>query len=180
MPDEAAASQRRGDGGRKRRAVALAVLVAVQSIAAVFFVADVAADLRWAGWTAHTALEAVVTVALVIGIVFGATETRRAVERAGRAEAALSAASGAFHDLMRSYFERWALTPAESEVATLAIKGFDVAEIAELRGAAASTVRVQLTRVYAKAGVANRGQLVGLFIEDLMGEALVPAAVDRR
>ena len=75
--------------------------------------------------------------------------------------------------MIEVYFDRWKLTAAEANVALLAIKGFEVAEIAELRGASASTVRVQLTRVYAKAGVASRTQLLSLFIEDLMGEDLV-------
>ena len=105
---------------------------------------------------------------LVLGILFAALEMRRTLERARRAEIAVSAASGAFAELIAANFERWALTPAESEVALLALKGFDVAEIADLRAAASGTVRAQLAHVYAKANVSNRSQLVSLFIEDLL------------
>ena len=48
-----------------------------------------------------------------------------------------------------------------------------MAEIAGLRGAQAGTVRVQLAKVYAKAGVTSRTQLLSVFIEDLMGEDLI-------
>jgi DNA-binding CsgD family transcriptional regulator len=54
----------------------------------------------------------------------------------------------------------------------LALKGLDVAEIAEMRGAAAGTVRAQLTRIYAKAGVSGRAQFAAWFVEDLLGEGL--------
>jgi len=61
---------------------------------------------------------------------------------------------------------------AEADVAMLAIKGFEILGIAEMRSTAASTVRAQLTRVYAKAGVTSRSQLVCLFIDDLLGGLL--------
>ena len=163
----------RTPGAPSRRAGLLAALVAVQAVCAVFFVVDVTADFTWDGADAHTAFEAVIAFALVLGVIFGALEIRRTLDRIRRAEAALSIASGALAEVIEVYFDRWKLTAAEANVALLAIKGFEVAEIAELRGASASTVRVQLTRVYAKAGVASRTQLLSLFIEDLMGEDLV-------
>jgi DNA-binding CsgD family transcriptional regulator len=157
-------------GAPSRRAGLLAGLVAVQAICAVFFVVDVTADFTWDGADLHTAFEAVISLALVLGVVFGALEIRRTLDRMARAETALSVASGALAGVIETYFERWALTGAEANVALLAIKGFEVAEIAELRGATASTVRVQLAKVYAKAGVASRTQLLSVFIEDLMGD----------
>ena len=155
-----------------RRAAILAVLLAVQALCAVFFVGDVISDIGSGEVDLHTAFEGVVALMLVAGLVLGGLEMRRTLERNQRAEAALSVASGAFADLIESYFEKWSLTPAEADVAMLALKGFDVAEIASFREAAQGTVRAQLTRVYAKAGVSNRTQLVGLFVEDLLGGRL--------
>jgi DNA-binding NarL/FixJ family response regulator len=51
------------------------------------------------------------------------------------------------------------------------LRTFDVAEIARLRGAAAGTVRSQLSQVYAKAGVTSQAMLVSLFIDDLLDAA---------
>ncbi|WP_416897316.1 MAG: helix-turn-helix transcriptional regulator [Minwuia sp.] len=161
---------RRGLGDR--RAALLAGLLTVQALCAVFFVGDVIGDFGSGEIDLHTAFEGLVALMLVIGVVLGGLEMRRTLERNQRAEAALSVASGAFAELIESYFEKWTLTPAEADVAMLALKGFDVAEIAEFRGAAQGTVRAQLTRVYAKAGVSNRTQLVGLFVEELMGGRL--------
>lgn len=158
-----------GHGAGDRRAAILAALLAVQALCAVFFVGDVITDFGRVGLDLHTAFEALVALMLVAGVVLGGLEMRRTLERNQRAEAALSVASGAFVELIDSYFARWKLTPAESDVAMLALKGFDVAEIAGFRNAAQGTVRAQLARIYAKAGVSNRTQLVGLFVEELMG-----------
>ena len=135
----------------------------------MFFVGDVIADLSLEGLDLHLALEAAVSLALLLGVVFGALEMRRTLERARRSEAAVQAASGALGDLIDTQFTQWQLTPAESDVALLALKGFDVAAIATCRNVAVGTVRAQLARVYAKAGVSSRAQLVSVFIEDLLG-----------
>jgi hypothetical protein len=121
-----------------RHAAALAGLVVLQSLCAAFFLADVLGDLGWpprlAGLGPHVAFEAAVAAALIVGVAFGARETRRVLERQERVENALAAASGAFATLLDAHFERWGLTPAERDVALLSIKGLEIAEIAALPG----------------------------------------------
>ncbi|UUX48707.1 helix-turn-helix transcriptional regulator [Nisaea acidiphila] len=159
-------------GGPLGGTYGLAALIVMQSLCAVFFIADAVEDIRTEPLNWHDGFEAVVALALIIGVVFGAREMRRVLDRAGRAEAAVSAASGALGEMIAGHFDRWQLTDAERDVALLAIKGFEISEIAGLRNTAPSTVRAQLTRVYAKAGVAGRSQLVSLFIDDLLGGPL--------
>jgi len=152
-------------------ATGLAALLVVQACAAVFFVGDVVADFALDGLNIHTGFEAVVASCLALGIVFGALEMRRALERVRRSEAAVAAAAGILGAYIETQFDRWRLTPAEADVAMLALKGFDVAEIATLRGAATGTVRAQLTRIYSKAGVSSRAQFIALFMEELLDDA---------
>lgn len=152
----------------------LAALLVLQALTAVFFVGDVIADLLLESFHLHILLEALVAVALVAGLVFSGREMRRVLEQAKRSNEALAAARGAFGELIQTRFEQWRLTPAEGEVALLALKGFDTAEIAGIRSAAQGTVRAQLTRIYAKAGVSNRTQLVALFVDDLLGGGNLP------
>jgi DNA-binding CsgD family transcriptional regulator len=169
---------RPGEDGA-RRAALLTGAVAAQALCAVFFVGDVLADWRAGEPARHLLLEAAVAAALALGVVFGALEVRRALDRARRAETAVSAASGAFAEVMRARFEDWRLTAAEADVALFALKGLDAAEIAAVRGASAGTVRAQLARVYAKAGVANRGQFASLFLDALLDGPLAdPPAGD--
>ncbi len=159
-----------GSGGVGKPPVGLAVLLVLQALAAAFFVGDVVADFALEGVVFHTLLEAAVAAALVVGVVFGAKEMRRALDRTRRSEAALSLARGAFADLIEKRFVAWNLTAAEREVALLALKGFDVGEIAGLRGSAPGTVRAQLSRVYAKSGASGHAELVALFIDDLIAD----------
>lgn len=152
----------------------LAALLVMLALCAVFFIADVIADVRLIGWISHTAFEGMVAVALSIAVALSAIELRRVVEDMRRAEVAVDSASGALGAVIVARFEAWGLTAAEADVALFALKGFDIAEIAALRGAAAGTVRAQLARVYAKAGVTNRAGLVALFIEDLLEGVVLP------
>jgi DNA-binding CsgD family transcriptional regulator len=159
-------------GQSRGRTYGLAAVLVLQALCAVFFIADSIEDLRVDELNLHNAFEAVVGLVLIIGVVFGAREMRRVLDRAGRAETAVTVASGALGSVIEEHFRKWDLTEAERDVALLAIKGFEIGEIAAFRNTAASTVRAQLTRVYAKAGVAGRSHLVSLFIDDLLGGAL--------
>ena len=160
----------------RRRPVALAFFLLVQTIAAVFFVGDAIADVIEGEIGPHLYFELLVALALALGVVLGAVALRQTLDEMKAQDVALAAARGALGDVIAAQFTDWGLTPAERDVAFLALKGLDVAEIAELRGRAAGTVRAQLTRIYAKAGVSGRAQFAAWFVEDLLGEALEPLA----
>lgn len=160
----------------RRQTVALSIFLVVQTLGTVFFVGDVIGDLRDDPYSVHFIFEAVVTAALVLGILFGTFALRRTIELLRAQDQALQVARGALSDVIDRQFQAWALTPAERDVGFLALKGLDVAEIAELRGAAQGTVRAQLTRIYSKAGVSGRAQFAAFFVEDLLGAAVPEAA----
>ncbi len=65
-------------------------------------------------------------------------------------------------------FEQWGLTPVETDVALLLLKGFSMREIADLRQISERTARQQATTVYAKADVNGRAALSAFFLEDLL------------
>ena len=155
-----------------RRLLTTALVIALQVFAAIYFVGDSIADLtEGAGQadTAETIFESVVALALVAGIVLGFRQFMAIVETSRRQERSLAIAQGALAVHVEQRFQEWGLTLGESEVALFALKGCDIAEIARLRGAAAGTVRAQLSQVYAKAGVGSQAMLVSLFFEDLLG-----------
>lgn len=158
-----------------RLATAVSVVVAVQAMAAVFFIGDALADIRNAGPSPHIVIEALIALALLAGVAVGALQVRRLWTEGRRRQAALAVAAGALSAVAAQRFRDWRLTPAEADVAVFALKGFDVAEIAVLRGSATGTVRAQLARVYEKAGVNSRAALASLFLEDLMSAPLIPA-----
>lgn len=154
------------------RTAGIAAVVWVQAAAAIFFVADAIGDLAEGARGVHLLMESVLAAGLCVGTVLNALELRFLLSRDRRQQEALSAARGEMAELIRLRCESWRLTAAEADVALLALKGLAVDEIAALRHSAPGTVRAQLTRVYAKAGVDSRSGLLALFLEDLLADPL--------
>ncbi|MDH3581096.1 MAG: helix-turn-helix transcriptional regulator [Hyphomicrobiales bacterium] len=161
----------------RRRVLTLWGLLILQASCALFFLADVISDLLGMedalGGVDHHNIELIVVLALGLGVIFIGFEIRRVLNRHRRMEFQLRAASGAFWELLEEHFDGWSLTPSERDVATLAIKGLSIAEIASIRQTKQGTIKAQCNAIYAKAGVSGRPQLLSLFIEDLMSEDLV-------
>ena len=157
------------EGGRP---AVLALVLLIQTSAAVFFMADTVDEWIENGIGAHQWFEGLVTLALVVGVVLGTGELRRAISHQQVQDTALAKASGEMNRVIQRQFDLWRLTKAERDVAYLALKGLDVAEIAALRKAAAGTVRAQLSGIYAKAGISGRAQFAAFFVEDLLSDGL--------
>lgn len=160
-----------------RKAAMMVIVVTLQALAAGLFLIDFMADVADEGWTGHLIAEGAAAIALVVAVIFGALQVRGLIEQARQDNLAVALARRAVADLIHLRFAEWRLTAAEADVALFAIKGADVAEIARLRGAAVGTVRAQLTRIYAKAGVSSHSSLIALFLDDLIDPAL-PAVGD--
>lgn len=160
---------------RIRFAVAL---LALQALAAAFFVADSLFDAGEQSTSGALAalswLEVGLAVALLGGIVVGAVLVRRLMIEARRREQALALARGALGEVVAARFGEWRLSPAEADVGLFALKGLGISDIARLRGSAEGTVRAQLSQVYAKAGVTSQAMLMSLFLEDLISDDGVP------
>lgn len=153
------------------QAVLLAIIVVVQAVAAVYFLADGIDDIfeqAKSGIGFEVFMDCVVAIALIAGIWVGVRHFRQTAAELRRKDTALGIARGALGDHMTLRFSEWGLTAGEAEVALFAMKGCNVAEIAHLRKAAQGTVRSQLSQIYAKAGVSSQSMFVSLFLEDLI------------
>ena len=64
--------------------------------------------------------------------------------------------------------QRWQLTPAETGIALLLLKGLSHKEVASARGVGEATVRQQSRAIYQKAGVVGRHELAAFFLEGLL------------
>ncbi len=157
------------------RASPMVALIAVQSLCAAFFLADVASDGLEIGWPPFTHWHFMVELAAALGLIAAvAVEIRwlmALLRRKAHLERQLSLAAGAFHDIVAAQFRGWGLTPSEEDVAMFTLKGLSIAEIAALRGSAEGTVKSHLNGIYRKAGVNGRGAFLGLFIEELIHTA---------
>jgi DNA-binding CsgD family transcriptional regulator len=159
-------------GRTGRETLILPGVILFQCVCTVFFLIDVVSDLEQLDWSMLTDLhmlpEIGATLGLVSGIVMLTIYLLRLLRHQAHLERSLGVAQGALAELIEEYFDTWSLTPSEADVATFTIKGYSIAEIAELRGSAEATVKTHLNAIYRKAGVTGRGQLVSLLVEDLM------------
>ncbi|MFK5998154.1 MAG: helix-turn-helix transcriptional regulator [Rhodobacterales bacterium] len=164
---------------QSKESLALIAIILMQAVCALFFLTDVIDDAYSIGWAAFGGswplrVEALAVLALFLGIGVEARYLMQLLRRQSRIERGLSIASGALHELMEEMFSDWKLTPAEQDVAGFTLKGYSIRDVAKLRGSRDGTIKAQLNAIYRKAGVENRGQLVSLLIEDLMGAPLMP------
>lgn len=155
-------------------------LLLVQVVCALFFLYDILSTLSGVALPpVNWQLYEFIQIAAALGLVFGAILTgwvlRQSMRRSAHIEAQLKVASGAFLELLEDNFRKWSLTPAERDVAMFSIKGFSTSEIAAFRSTSEGTVKAQTNAIYRKAGVNGRAQLLSLFIDDLMEEALIGA-----
>jgi DNA-binding CsgD family transcriptional regulator len=113
-------------------------------------------------------IELLGVIALAIGAVVTLAQIRNLLRRNSKIERELSAASGAFQDVVEQHFRDWKLTDAERDVALLSIKGVSISEIAVMRQTRDGTIRAQSAAIYRKSGVSSRAELISVMIEELI------------
>jgi DNA-binding CsgD family transcriptional regulator len=155
----------------------LTLLIIFQAVCTLFFVLDISTDMKSLGIASltdvHYLPELGATLGLVLGMGFELRVLLQLMRRQAQLEQGMSVAAGALADVIEGYYRDWGLTASEQDVAGFTIKGYSIAEIATLRGSAPGTVKTHLNSIYRKAGVAGRGQLVSLLVEDLFRAPLV-------
>lgn len=142
--------------------------------ATLFFAYDIGADLLDDDEEAlHIAVESLIFL-VVSTALYG--ELRRVSRLKGEVlvqQGRTARLSGELLAVMRGQFAGWGLSPSESDVALLLIKGLSMREIAQAREVKEKTIRQQATSVYAKSGCAGRHELAAHFIQDLMSDGSI-------
>lgn len=127
------------------RTAVLWSLFGVQAICCAYFLTDIVLDMFWPTSTLHLVendvIEALVVLALFFGLAFTGNELRQLLSHQGRLEDQIKVASGAFTEVLDARFHEWNLTSAERQVAILALKGFSIAEMADLRDTKQGTIK---------------------------------------
>lgn len=140
--------------------------------AALFFAYDISADLAAdEDNLLHVSLESLIFIAISVVLFHELNYLRKLKVELSDERVKTARLSGELLGVMRNQFLQWGLSPSESEVALLLIKGLSMKEIAGARQVKEKTVRQQATSIYSKSGYAGRHELVAHFIEDLMSDA---------
>ncbi|AXX98110.1 helix-turn-helix transcriptional regulator [Profundibacter amoris] len=148
-------------------------LVALQMICGAYFLWEILASVLGLPviplrWEQREIVEIGATLGLILGSLMGVALAITARREMQRAKTAQRLTAGQFTDVVREYFAKLGLTPAETEVAWYILKGMSVSEIAQLRNTREGTVKTQGTAIYKKAGVNGKSQLMALLVEDLL------------
>ena len=162
------------------RSAILWSLFVLQALCCGYFLVDILLDMirpnTVGGLGDSDLIEGLVTLALFLGLAFTGYELYLLLRRQDQLDSQIKVASGAFSEVLETRFKSWVLTDAERDVAILAIKGFSIAEIAELRATKQGTIKAQCASVYKKAKVAGRLQLLSIFLDDLIEDDLLATA----
>ncbi len=169
----------------RNKRIGLWAIVLLQFNAAVFFISNIVFETLniepWLlDWNMREYQQVFQAVGLLLGVVLGWIVMRMGLKRTRLVESKLRQCTMEFSFLMEEHFTEWNLTSAERDIALFLVKGLSTREIAEMRGTSEGTVKAQTNAIYRKAKVTGRPQLLSLFIEDLMEDALMPAARPRR
>lgn len=160
----------------------LVMLNMIQLICGVGFAIDLYQEfpalwaLRYRSWDGvlHMGLECAMMGLLFVGFAMARGGLRALNMQRDLLERKLSALRGDFDRILKEHFDRWALTPAQRDVALLTLRGLRLSEIAQHRGNAEGTIKAHLGAVFRAAGVRTRAELVGIFMEDFLDFAAVP------
>lgn len=80
----------------------------------------------------------------------------------------LKAISRQYREVISQQLIDWELTPSETDVAMLLLKGLSFEEIAGVRETKEKTVRQQATAIYRKSGLNGRHEFAAWFFEDFL------------
>jgi DNA-binding CsgD family transcriptional regulator len=100
----------------------------------------------------------------------------RAVAQGEAWRAGNAAALDDLAEAIQEQFDAWALTPAETDIAGLLLKGVSLRDIALLRRTSDATIRQQAQSIYRKSGLAGRRELAAYFLESLFEARVTEAA----
>lgn len=143
----------------------------VLTVVIVFFAYDIIVDItEGVDGYLHTLVELIVFVTVSFVLFHELQHVKSLNKEIDKEKSKTARLAGELFSVMQAQFAQWRLSPSESNVALLLIKGLSMKEIAEARHVKEKTVRLQASSIYSKSGYAGRHELAAHFIEDLMSE----------
>lgn len=157
------------------------ILPVLQLICGVILLIDVSGEVHFAlirpdtmsaMMLFHLISEMFATILLGVALYISYQHSRQHKQRLMLAESKMGKLRGDFEALVQDRFQVWGLSPAETEIALLTVKGLKISEIAAARHSRESTVKSQLTAIFRKAGVGSRTELLAKFVDDFLDHSV--------
>jgi len=158
------------------------VIVAVAGVCTVLMALDIHEDYVFGGSAMHLLLEGVILTGSTLLLVMGLGQLFNAHFHIAALEDRLNALQeerdhwhretqdllAGLSTQIEKQFARWGLTPAETDVGFLLLKGYSLKDIAGIRGTKAKTTHQQVQAIYDKTKLHSRSELAAFFLEDLL------------
>jgi DNA-binding CsgD family transcriptional regulator len=81
-----------------------------------------------------------------------------------------SAIKSGFDTVIHQKFDVWQLTKSEKEICLLAIRGLSITEIATHRASKEGTIKAHLHKIYVKAHVNSRAELMSVIMDEMLSD----------
>ena len=143
-------------------------IIFVQTLSSGFFIVDAVMDYVQGNLNFMQIVETVAAIFLVVAIIFEIQYVRMILHNQEKLERSHAILSKEFHTILESQYDEWALTASERDIATLTIKGLNIAQIADVRQNAEGTVKTHLNAIYRKSGMSGRHDLLSSLLENLL------------
>jgi DNA-binding CsgD family transcriptional regulator len=151
------------------------VIIALFALIAALITWDLAIDYgEGADWR-HVAVELLILVVAASGIAYlwrrfdrTRIDLADAREQAAQWQEQNREIIQGLGSAIETQFRQWKLTPAETDIGLLLLKGLSHNEIAALRETSERTIREQARAIYRKSGLSGRSSLSAFFLEDLL------------
>lgn len=160
-----------------------AALAAIQLVCGTILGLDVGLELH-ANWMQkdgaeqfsflHLSAELFATFLLFVAFVLSYRHLREHRAAQEVAETRVHTLRGDFSRLVDARFAAWGLSPSETEIALLTLKGLRIAEIARLRDCREGTIKSHLGAIFRKSGVTSRPEFLAKFVDDFLDFAAQP------
>ncbi|ALI56584.1 helix-turn-helix transcriptional regulator [Celeribacter marinus] len=146
-------------------------------VSGLFFTQDVIADLRehindgrgyQLGDLSHLVFEIIAVTALGFGMLLLSIYITDLKTKNARQRETLHSLRNDFDSHVHAQFDDWSLTPSESDIALLLMRGLASKDIAELRNCTVGTIKVHSHNIFRKANVSSRVELMSLFLDEFM------------
>jgi len=151
-------------------------ILAVQMLCAFPFLFDLWGEVlalrtKAIPWYMQEVIQLMASAGMFVGVIGAGiymAYLRSSQKKIARLDKQIDVVSGNFQDHIQQHFDNWHLSRSEGEIAVYAMKGFSNAEIADLRGTTAATVKSQMNAIYRKSNFTNRQQLISFLVEELL------------
>jgi len=116
----------------------------------------------------HLLPKIIAEAALILAVILSLSSYFRLKETSDQSIDLVEPSRTGFDRILTRKFEEWELTEAQKDIALLSARGESISQIAEIRDTRGGTVKAHLHKIYKKASVSSRTELLAVLIDEML------------